>query len=394
MAFVLNAVALAMALIIGCTIYLDRSFSELTSRVGWPDNSVYNKFPEANAGSCRIATDIDGACEDSVIDQSTGLVYFSCGNRDSRTKWFPGCNWWDKDEVSTNTFHVYDPAANSFEKLELDYEGQFVSHGLSLITHPTDADKRLIYSVNHKGTGSVITVFQFTVGSAEISHVGDIEDSRIVSPNSVAAYVEYDGSLSVMYTNDHLFKRGFMRYAEDTFGPFLWGSIGNCNFNIINGKLTKPSCSRVAVENSYPNGIAHIPGTKEFLVADTRLGSVSSFFWDFANKNLNLLHSTHFGAALDNIHIIPGTKDVVIAAFPNSTEVFTHFLNIDDRTTKQQSLAFRANHHENFTIPHVIQKTDGTHGFQVITSYNYLPEYKRLLGSSVCSEGILVCENV
>lgn len=393
MTVILNVIAAAVGVVIGGTIYLDRSFTELTSRVSWNDRHVYNKAPEINVDSCTISTSITEACEDSIVDESTGLVYFSCGNIDNRTKWFPGCNWWDKDGITTNSINVYDPALNTFEKMDLDYHGEFVSHGLSILTDPNHRDTRYIFSINHKSTGSVISIFSFEVGSTEVSHVGDIEDSRIYTPNSVSAYVEDDGSLAIMYTNDHLFRKGFMRHVEDAYGPFKWGHVGNCNFK-IDGGIKDLSCHRVAVENSYPNGITHIPGTNEFLVADTRLGSLSYFSWDFENKNLNIRYSTLCGAALDNVHVIPGTKDVIVAGFPDDTEVFHKFKNMDDDSLLVESLAFRFNRNENYTIPHVLQKTDGKHGLQVITNYNYLPEYGRLLGSSVCTEGIMICDDI
>ncbi|KAG5361081.1 hypothetical protein CJU89_4187 [Yarrowia sp. B02] len=357
MALLVNLFAVLVSLIVGTTIYLDRSFSELTSRVSWNDRHVYKKAAEYNAASCTLDTTIKESCEDSIVDESTGLVYFSCGETENRTKWFPGCNWWDKEGMSTNSFYVYDPETRAFEKMNLDYHGEFVSHGLSLLKDPANPDTRYIFSINHKSTGSVISVFSLQAGSHVVTYVGDISDSRMYTPNSATPYVEDDGTISIMYTNDHLFRKGFMRHVEDSYGPFLWGHVGNCNFK-INGGIKDLSCSRVAVENSYPNGITHIPDTKQFLVADTRLGTLSAFKWDFTAKSLDIQHSTLFGAALDNVHVIPGTKDVVVAGFPDDTEVFYKFRNMDDNSLKIESLAFRANHRENYTIPHVLQKTD------------------------------------
>lgn len=394
MALFINLLAVFVSLIIGGTIYLDRSFSELTNRVSWNDRHVYNKAAEYNAASCKVSKAIPEACEDSIVDDSTGLVYFSCGETENRTKWFPGCNWWDKEGMTTNSFYVYDPETRDFEKMNLDYHGEFVSHGLSLLKDPNNPDTRYIFSVNHKSTGSIISIFSFQAGTNDVSHVGDIKDSRIYTPNSVTAYVEDDGSIAIMYTNDHLFRKGFMRHVEDSYGPFMWGHVGNCNFKIEDGDIKGLSCSRVAVENSYPNGITHIPDTKEFLVADTRLGTLSSFKWDVDTKSLNLQHSTPFGAALDNVHVIAGTKDVIVAGFPDEKQVFYKFRNMHDKSIKVESLVFRANSRDNYTVPHVLQKTDGLHGLQVVTNYNYLPKHDRLLGSSVCSEGILICDNI
>lgn len=259
---------------------------------------------------------------------------------------------------------------------------------------PQNPDIRYIFSINHKSTGSVISIFSLKAGSLDVSYVGDIKDSRIYTPNSVTAYAEDDGTIAIMYTNDHLFRKGFMRHVEDSYGPFMWGHVGNCNFKIEDGGIEGLSCSRVAVENSYPNGITHIPGTKEFLVADTRLGTLSSFIWDADAKSLDLQHSTQFGAALDNVHVIAGTKDVIVAGFPDDHAVFHKFRNMHDTSLMVESLAFRANSRENYTVPHVMQKTDGHHGLQVVTNYNYLPKHDRLLGSSVCSNGILICDNI
>lgn len=389
---IVSLIVLIASLAIGTTVFLDRSFLELSNRVNWPDRDLYSGVAEVQAEKCRLFSEIKGACEDSVVDETTGLVYFACADVETRKKWYPPCNWWDKEGVvKRDTFHVYDPEADTFEELDLDYSGEFVSHGLSILVDPSDSERRLVFAINHQSTGSVVSVFSLDK-SKKMTFIGDIEDGKMYSPNSVSVFPEADGSYGLLYTNDHLFTKGFLRDVEEVYGPFIWGHIGYFNIDITGNKVSKEYSTRVAVDSSCPNGLVQVSDTNEFLATDTRMGSLKRYIWNYGLKQLILLDSIPLGVGLDNVRIIPGTQDAVLAGFPTMPQLGYKFSHMDDDKYETETVALRINRADNYTTPVVLHKSDGQFGIQVVTTFNYLDNYGKLLGSSVVDGGVLVCD--
>ncbi|KAG5361028.1 hypothetical protein CJU89_4131 [Yarrowia sp. B02] len=377
--------------LLGTPAYIAGLPSRCLRRVPQPDLTLYSGVKQVHADNCHFTNGIKGASEDQVIDETTGLVYFSPGNVEKKKKWFPPCNWWNEEGATTDQFSVFDPETQEFSKMDLDYDGEFVSHGLSIMVDPRDPKRRLIFGINHSTTGRRVSVFSFAAGKKTISHIGDIINRRIHTPNAVVAVLEPDGTIGLTVTNDHKFPKGYMRKVEDNYGPFLWGDIGYCNLKIDADGISQLGCDTVERDTSLPNGLVNIPGTTEFVAADTRLGNVRHYNWDFEAKKLTLLSSTPLGVTVDNVRIIPGTRDALVAGYPNMTQVDAGFTHIGDMDYPVEAVAIRVNRSENYTVPHVIHKNNGQFDLQILTVFNYLPKHELLLGSSVINNGVLLC---
>ena len=88
-----------------------------------------------------------------------------------------------------------------------------VFHGMDFFQGGSDKKTTLtIFLINHRRTGSVVEVFEYTLGadSNKVRYVKTIEHDLIQTPNDILAM----GPRSFYVTNDHFYKNGTMRTVE------------------------------------------------------------------------------------------------------------------------------------------------------------------------------------
>ncbi|KAG5354779.1 hypothetical protein CJU89_6570 [Yarrowia sp. B02] len=385
-----NAILLTAAVFIGVANYAGFPTTALDVRDSLlPLMWRYNNIAPVN-NKCHVVEGVE-ACEDAKYDEESGLVFLACGKEESRKKWFPGTGNFKDPETAKHQqdqIFVFDPKTEKIQNVHItDFEGHaWTSHGLDVFTLKDGS--KIIASVNHKHDHSVISFFKVN-HPGEVSYIGEIKDDLIVLPNSVALFYTPEGQLGFVATNDHLVREGPKRTVAEILG-LKATYIVYCTVNLDNG--IAGTCHKVADHLVYPNGIAHIPGTHDFVQSDSRDAKIKHWSWNSTSQKLDLNSATMVGAPMDNVRVIPGTKDVMVAAFPNVLNLMNRFRDLDDETRKVKTVALRLNHDEGYKIPHVMHKSDDDYGVFVNTVYNYFPKLNKILAGSCFAHGLVVCE--
>lgn len=82
-----------------------------------------------------------------------------------------------------------------------------VFHGLDI--HERSATELTIFAINHRRTGSVIEVLEYTIGG-KVQYKETIKHELIRTPNDIVAL----GPRSFYVSNDHRHPTGAMRHVE------------------------------------------------------------------------------------------------------------------------------------------------------------------------------------
>ncbi|AOW03206.1 hypothetical protein B0I72DRAFT_137676 [Yarrowia lipolytica] len=385
----LNSILLIAAVIIGVANYNGLPTSALDVRDSLlPMMWRYSGIEPVN-NNCHVVEGVE-ACEDAKYDEESGLVFMACGNAEARKKWFPGTGFFMDPETArhqVDQIFVFDPKTEKIQNVHVkDFEGHtFTSHGLDVFTLKDGT--KIIAAVNHKADASVISFFKVN-HPGEVAYIGEIKDDLLKIPNSVALFYTPEGQLGFVATNDHVEREGPKRQVAEILGLKATYLV-YCAVDIDNGVTGK--CHKVADHLVYPNGIAHIPGTHDFVQSDSRDAKIKHWSWNSTSQKLDLNSATMVGAPMDNVRVIPGTKDVMVAAFPNVLQVMHKYKNMDDKNSRVKTVGLRLNHNEGYKIPHVIHKSNDDYGVFVNTVYNYFPKENKILAGSCFAKGLVVC---
>ncbi|KAG0285299.1 hypothetical protein BGZ96_010432 [Linnemannia gamsii] len=180
-------------------------------------------------------------CEDVHVHQKSGLAFTACvKNVESRKVWYPPASKLSKEDTRLNGWLkdrlvVYDIENGFAQEMELvgfPADVDRVFHGLDFyenLTTPVssttenssddDKNKELaltLFVVNHRRTGSVVEVFEYTRTTNKslgvVRYAETVVSELIRTPNDVLAM----GRRSFYVTNDHFYKQGYMRNIEGT----------------------------------------------------------------------------------------------------------------------------------------------------------------------------------
>lgn len=386
----INAIFLTAAVIIGVANYNGLPTSALDVRdTLLPMMWRYSGIEPVN-NKCHVVSGVE-ACEDAKYDEESGLVFLACGKASARKKWFPGTGFFMDPATArkqVDEIYIFDPKTEKLQNVEIaGFEGHtFTSHGLDVFT--LKDGRKLIAVVNHKAETSVISFFEVD-NPGHVTFIGEIDDPLLQIPNSVALFYTPEGQLGFVATNDHVEREGVKRHVAEIFGLKATYLV-YCAVSLDNGVAGK--CHKVADHLVYPNGIAHIPGTHDFVQSDSRDAKIKHWSWNSTSQKLDLNSATMVGAPMDNVRVIPGTKDVMVAAFPNVIQVMRKYKNMDDDNSKVKTVALRLNYDEGYKIPHVMHKSNDDYGVFVNTVYNYFPKENKILAGSCFAKGLVVCE--
>lgn len=392
-----------------------------------------------NNDNCRVLHNIL-ASEDVAVEPSGKLAYLSSGSEQDRLKWFPGLGHFNtkvpipeesssdnnkKTNPYRNDVYLFDVATENFQKLKVvGYDKKdLVIHGMSVKTWTPGVNT--LYMVNHQRTGSIISVFEHTPGatgkpSNVIEHVVDIKDPHIRSPNSVIAL----SPSQILVTNDYGHPRGVLRTLESIWnfklGTYRGSEVVMCDFDPSSASSSKVSCKYAAKNLSYANGIEYIestkvPGTGKVFVTQTTRGTIAFFDYNAIGDNgtgeLTQTKELVIGAGLDNIRLIPGTRDLTVATFPNPETVFNYLTQQMKEMAKREkstgvdvvdveekvavpAMAIVLKESDNYSIPHRVFQDEGkvppSLGF--LTGMIFVPEAGKFLAGSCLQEGFVVCD--
>ncbi|KAG0265442.1 Serum paraoxonase/arylesterase 2 [Mortierella polycephala] len=166
-----------------------------------------------NTAGCEVVKGLE-ACEDVHIHHSSGLAFTACGHAESRKEWFPPIG--NNNPLAKNAFRdkfvVYDIVTGEYQVMELvglPKDTDRVFHGLDI--YERSATELTIFAVNHRRTGSVIEVLEYTLGDKTVQYKETIQHELIYTPNDIVAL----GPRSFYVSNDHRHLTGIKRHIEE-----------------------------------------------------------------------------------------------------------------------------------------------------------------------------------
>ncbi|KAI0178630.1 calcium-dependent phosphotriesterase [Hypoxylon sp. FL1284] len=252
---------------------------------------------------------IDGtvACEDLHYHEPSGMLYSACmGDLEIAAGWFPGAGSLDHPErPGYGTFVYINPKNGKTQKLSLvDFEGPFVTHGISLYSPPSDPKTVYIFAVNHlpnplwtasssaqPKAASRIELFVHTVGSKTAKHLRSISHPLIHTPNDILALSEKE----FFVTNDQYYHGGFMRVVE-LIAHLPWTDTVHVRIGDDGDVSASVSISSIANNN----GLGWGPDQQVLISSAFGSSLYFSRFEGEQNKTLSVSHSVQADGVVDN----------------------------------------------------------------------------------------------
>ncbi len=233
----------------------------------------FREIVSQHSGSLSQSLLVSGA-EDIAISRTDEFLIVSSDDRASR-----------RDGVPMQGGLYYVDLKQPYYSLRLisqSFLKPFYPHGISLFK--IDSAKYQLLVINH--VGDVHTLERFILTGEELTHVETLSDPSMISPNDVVAVSESE----FYFTNDHLFRKGFMRILEDYLGLSLSGVV------FSDGE----KYTEVAGGIAYANGINYDAERKLMFVASPRDFEVTVYNRSDDNS-LTLIEKIATGTGVDNI---------------------------------------------------------------------------------------------
>ncbi|CAG8618333.1 6172_t:CDS:2 [Ambispora gerdemannii] len=260
------------------------------------------------------------ACEDIVIHHQSGIAFMACGSEiGRRTQWWPPI-----DQLNTQTQPREQPWIYNLETDEIfpvslknfPKDTDIALHGLGMYVDPYNSNKIALFFVNHRRSGSVIEVFDHTIGTKELIYRETVSSELIVTPNDVTPV-----SANEFYTtNDrrYTYKQEKLRQFESDTGR----SWTNVIFH-----SSKNDTTFIAAEGiSYANGI--IANWNYTRIYVNSVGTGETIIYDRREDNLLLeIERVHIGVAVDNQSIDEVSGEIYVAGFPDVPATFKYLLD-------------------------------------------------------------------
>ncbi|KAA8916504.1 hypothetical protein TRICI_001367 [Trichomonascus ciferrii] len=344
--------------------------------------------PVTNADKCKVVHKEFGACEDLIVDESTGLIYLPCADPALRQVFFPGGGHFNysglEEGQNRNKVYLYDPSKDKVVDLELrGYDGEdFINHGLDVLFDEEDNTKRTLFFVNHKNGQSVISVFSHSLGDDHIDHLYDVRDPLISTPNAVTAV----GPNAFYTTNDHAFRLPPMRDLVGALGSY--GRLSTVIYCEKFGESTR--CEKKASRFPYPNGIVSFDNHNKVAVADTMLGAVTIYRRDPASNDLTEIKRVPLGSMLDNIRV-NSDGDLIATTLPNPRQIIARLSDMGNKEKRPDSQSIRLSKSDDYSTPEVVYRDNGNY-LSFMTGSLIDPSSNKLYGGSVADEGLLICQ--
>ena len=187
--------------------------------------------------------------------------------------------------------------------LTQNFDKPFAPHGISIYTKDSITT---IAVVNHTTNGEYIELFKLT--SSKLTHHKTLHNDLIIAPNDIVLLDEE----TFYFTNDHMYKNGFMRFIEE----FLGLSFSNVIF--YDGKKFKEAAKGI----SYANGINFEKDKNLVFVASPRKFKIKVYEKQ-PNNSLTFIEDIYCGSGVDNIEF-DTDNNLWVGAHPNLLQFMSY----------------------------------------------------------------------
>ena len=187
--------------------------------------------------------------------------------------------------------------------LTQNFDKPFAPHGISIYTKDSITT---IAAVNHTKNGEYIELFKLT--KSKLTHHKTLHNDLIISPNDIVLLDEE----TFYFTNDHIYKNGFMRFIEEFLGlPFS-------NVIFYDGKKFKEAAKGI----SYANGINFEKNKNLIFVASPRKFKIKVYEKQ-SDNSLTFIEDVYCGSGVDNIEF-DTNNNLWVGAHPNLLQFMSY----------------------------------------------------------------------
>lgn len=198
------------------------------------------------------------------------------------------------------------------------FVGPFITHGIDILTSPSDSSTIYIFAINHlahpeanKPTQaqkaiSRVEIFSHTLGSTTAQHIRSVAHPNIRTPNDIYAI----SPTSFYVTNDHHYRDGPMRILEDLGwrGVAGWSDTQHVTFDAQdptgNANSTAGVTSVTALTGLHNNnGLGHGETPETVLIGSAASGELTRLLRNVDSANdpeLEVLEHIQMDSFIDN----------------------------------------------------------------------------------------------
>lgn len=187
--------------------------------------------------------------------------------------------------------------------LTQNFDKPFAPHGISIYTKDSITT---IAAINHTTNGEYIELFKLT--KSKLTHHKTLHNDLIIAPNDIVLLDEE----TFYFTNDHIYKNGFMRFIEEILGlPFS-------NVIFYDGKKFKEAAKGI----SYANGINFEKNKNLIFVASPRKFKIKVYEKQ-PDNSLTFIEDIYCGSGVDNIEF-DTNNNLWVGAHPNLLQFMSY----------------------------------------------------------------------
>lgn len=245
-------------------------------------------------GSILKKVSIDGV-EDITINQKEGFAIISSTKR----KNLPPV------EQENGDLYLIDLKNMESKPILLtqNFDKPFAPHGISIYTKDSITT---IAAINHTTNGEYIELFKLT--KSKLTHHKTLHNDLIIAPNDIVLLDEE----TFYFTNDHIYKNGFMRFIEEFLGlPFS-------NVIFYDGKKFEEAAKGI----SYANGINFEKNKNLIFVASPRKFKIKVYEKQ-PDNSLTFIEDIYCGSGVDNIEF-DTNNNLWVGAHPNLLQFMSY----------------------------------------------------------------------
>ena len=244
-----------------------------------------------------------------------------------------------KVNIETGGLYYIDLKDKNYKPILLseNFKKQFAPHGISIYKKDSSYT---IAAINHTEEGEYIEIFNLK--NEKLTHQKSLENELIFSPNDLVLLDEN----RFYFTNDHKYKDGLMRLAEDYLGL----SISNVVY--FDGN----NYTEVADGIAYANGINFDTKRNLLFVASPR-GFLVKVYQKNEDNTLTFIEDIDCKTGVDNIEFDVDGK-LWIGSHPNLLH-FAAYAKGDKKISPSEIITIDYRNKGDYSIEHVYME-DGT----------------------------------
>ena len=280
--------------------------------------TIENKFD----GEILKKVNLKGA-EDIAINKIDSFAIISSTARKS----FP------KTEQEIGGLYFLDLKNKNYDPIHLtaNFERPFAPHGISIFRKDSI---NIIAAINHTIEGEFIEFFEL-IGS-KLTHKKTLEHELIYSPNDIVLLDEN----RFYFTNDHKYKDGIKRLAEDYLGLAMSNVIYFDGMNFV----------EVANKIVYANGI-NIDSKRDLVFVASVRGFLVKVYQKNEDNSLTFVENIYCNTGVDNIEF-DSKNNLWIGAHPSLLH-FNFYANGNKKTAPSEIIKINYIEKGNYLIEQV-----------------------------------------